>query len=1044
MQLTIYLKYSLCVSFIIIFFFVQPAAAQYEEKDFVHYTVKDGLSDNYVTCLQQDNQGYIWIGTEAGLNRFDGNAFKNYYQGTETLRLLSGVIRNLKIFTPGHIGILNTKGFQLLDTKDYSSQNYYIPDSTPFSTQRNVVWDAVQLPGQSFAVTTPAGFYVFNKSGELNFRHDAYSLNDIGKKKILYGRDIFPISNDQYLVYVEENGLASYDAGKKQFSAIDPSQKDWSVFFPPKNNMEDHWNVKYQLNDHQFLFISYRKDSIIFFDRSMRDPVVSPLPFHSSFEFNWQSRIVPLNDTVFAINGGTFGFYLFHLNRQTKQIVVDGEKKLPSYKIISLFFDKDKRLWAGTNEGLLQQKLNGPLAVSSRFSTAHREELTGGFTCTYRHKNKMYAGRYSLNKGLVIIDTSGMKEIKEIDFFGGNNAWTEILSMEMYHPDTLWIGTNAGLLWFDTKTEHYGKVLDGKKNPVMADIAVILAPARNDGDAWMCGYLEGVVARYHIASRTFTFFTSQTHPALPFTKVKSIAYDSYGDVWIGGHSLARWNNREQLFDTLITVYGGANKFYDDITTISADANGSLWLHNAYNNLLEYQIKEKRFIAYTTKEGLPSDEIASLSPVIGNILWIGTNSRLARFDTRTKKTTLYDESDGLSEHKPTGRQIYFDKETGILYQCNNEYLVKFPFKSADKPDHSSDLVIQELTVNNKIVFYLPAGELNLKHDQNNLSINYTIVDFEKNNYQFAYKLNNADDWSVLGRQRSLNLNNLSPGKYSIQLKATGKSGIEKTKSFILVIEPPFWKTPWFFILCGLLLSGIFYSLYRFRIKQIRQKANIDKLLAQTEMKALHSQMNPHFIFNSLNSIREMILNNENKEASHYLSKFAQLIRITLDQSGESFISLRNTLDYLNRYIEMEKIRNSHFTYSIHVDKKLDLDETVLPPMLIQPFIENAIWHGVTGSRKNITIRIHFKKEKDHLVCIVDDNGIGIDQSVKSKNSNDPLHNPFGIANVRNRIRLLNEKHNLKSNVTIDDKKNVAGMAEPGTLVTLYLPLEINEE
>ena len=177
--------------------------------------------------------------------------------------------------------------------------------------------------------------------------------------------------------------------------------------------------------------------------------------------------------------------------------------------------------------------------------------------------------------------------------------------------------------------------------------------------------------------------------------------------------------------------------------------------------------------------------------------------------------------------------------------------------------------------------------------------------------------------------------------------------------------------------------------------MRQKANIDKLLAQTEMKALHSQMNPHFIFNSLNSIREMILNNENKEASHYLSKFAQLIRMTLDQSGQSFISLRNTIDYLQRYIEMEKIRNGHFTWSMNVDKRLDMDETVLPPMLIQPFIENAIWHGVTGNRKNINIQINFKKENDHLVCTIDDNGIGIEQSIKNKNNNDSLHNPFGI-------------------------------------------------
>jgi LytS/YehU family sensor histidine kinase len=285
---------------------------------------------------------------------------------------------------------------------------------------------------------------------------------------------------------------------------------------------------------------------------------------------------------------------------------------------------------------------------------------------------------------------------------------------------------------------------------------------------------------------------------------------------------------------------------------------------------------------------------------------------------------------------------------------------------------------------------------------------------------------------------------------IRLKATGKSGNEKTKELMLVIQSPFWKTVWFRIVCGLLLAGLLYYLYRSRINQVRQKADIDKLLAQTEMKALHAQMNPHFIFNSLNSIREMILSNENKEASHYLSKFAQLIRLTLDQSGQSLISLRNTIEYLHRYIEMEKIRNAHFTCTITTSNDLDLDEPVLPPMLIQPFIENAIWHGASSPHKNICVTVNFKKQNNQLVCSVDDNGIGINQSLENKKATkwqtsgtDSLHNPVGIANIKTRIYLLNEKYKLKSSITIQDKKDISSEKETGTLVTLQLPLEIYE-
>jgi sensor histidine kinase YesM len=212
-----------------------------------------------------------------------------------------------------------------------------------------------------------------------------------------------------------------------------------------------------------------------------------------------------------------------------------------------------------------------------------------------------------------------------------------------------------------------------------------------------------------------------------------------------------------------------------------------------------------------------------------------------------------------------------------------------------------------------------------------------------------------------------------------------------------------------------------------------------------MNALHAQMNPHFVFNSLNSIREMILNNENSEASRYLSKFAHLIRVTLDQSHHPFISLRHTIDYLNRYIEMEKIRNAHFHFQMILDPALDPDETILPPMLIQPFIENAIWHGVNGADKGIHIRVAFSRRDEHMVCTIDDNGIGIHNALERKQTSaETDHQSLGISNIQHRIDLLNKKYHQQSSVTILDKSTPNGSHETGTIVTITLPLNIERE
>lgn len=223
MQKTVFKKYSLCF-----FFFAMlqwhSARAQYEEKDFVRYTIKDGLSNSYINCLQQDSRGYLWAGTDEGLNRFDGNSFTNYFQGSVSLPLASSNIFNLKMMGPTQLGIINRGGFQLLNTLNFTVKNFFVPDSGSFNRYRNGAWDAVLLTDQSLALTTNAGFYVFSSNGQLIFRHDAYKPEDVGKKTIRFGREIFPVNEKECLVYTEAFGLSYFNAEKKYSGKLIPQK----------------------------------------------------------------------------------------------------------------------------------------------------------------------------------------------------------------------------------------------------------------------------------------------------------------------------------------------------------------------------------------------------------------------------------------------------------------------------------------------------------------------------------------------------------------------------------------------------------------------------------------------------------------------------------------------------------------------------------------------------------------------------------------------------------------------------------------------------
>lgn len=217
------------------------------------------------------------------------------------------------------------------------------------------------------------------------------------------------------------------------------------------------------------------------------------------------------------------------------------------------------------------------------------------------------------------------------------------------------------------------------------------------------------------------------------------------------------------------------------------------------------------------------------------------------------------------------------------------------------------------------------------------------------------------------------------------------------------------------------------------------ASINEQLAEARLSALQAQMNPHFVFNALNSIKRMILDADNEKASRYLSKFASMIRMTLNHSREIFITLDENIKYLKAYLEMEQLRfDDSFTWNITVDEEIDTSETTVPSMMIQPLVENAIWHGLMQSTDDKKILISFTQEDNTITCTVEDNGIGIRKSEQLKETHKTTHRSVGLENLRNRIRVLNEKYNMDCTLAITDL-NETNPALTGTRVTLQFDL-----
>jgi hypothetical protein len=295
-----------------------------------------------------------------------------------------------------------------------------------------------------------------------------------------------------------------------------------------------------------------------------------------------------------------------------------------------------------------------------------------------------------------------------------------------------------------------------------------------------------------------------------------------------------------------------------------------------------------------------------------------------------------------------------------------------------------------------------------YQNNTLSFSFTAIgDFYAS--KFKYKLQSIDNQWMESENGYAHYSNLKPGTFSLYIRAANQNEVwtAAQKAISIKILPPFWKTWWFYLFCVLLVSTSIYGLYLYRIKQIEKQLLFKQKVIESEMKALRAQMNPHFIFNSLNSINAFILANKSTLAAQYLTKFAQLIRQILDYSAKDIISLEQGIDFLENYLQIESLRlNNKLSYVIDISPEIDTFETEIPSLALQPFVENAIWHGISKRPEGGKVSILIQRRAKDLSVEVIDNGVG---RVAASRTSGQSHQSKGLQITSERLALYAEKY-----------------------------------
>jgi len=1012
----------------------QPVCAQpYEESNFKRYTKLEGLTDNSIVGIEQDSTGFMWIATSYGLNRFDGTTFKPFLKSDKYNAIPDNAIYSMKLFG-NSLTFATDDGAQVISTETLRQINLFIPTSDALRYWSNAcLYTGIDKAG-NYGVSTKTGFYIFSPVGKLVNRYDGYTDKDIGNTWMLFGNRIHN-SPDGNMMQLNNSGILLYDRNKKRIA-------DASGYFPSITNLiallVKKRDIFFFISTYDLLVVNFENNSFDITDVRSGNTKSIPACFKLTDELGWQTRPNKIQNNRWALNSKKNGFFILSVDTIARAVSCSPKKYFSQHFCSSVFTDNQNRLWVGTSKGLYMENLRLKIIHSFAVNTNSKDNFS--ITSLFITADKIFAG--TNQKEVLILNKKTREIIRRISLpvlQGISNSITYILPI---NRDTVWLASTSGLTWLSIRDYTHGAIKLSKQENDTPYISSLYKDSKNN--IWVLHNKINTIHFYNYQQKQFREINRDEFPAFKTNLINSIAEDKEGNIWIAGDAISRWNTKSQKIDTLIE-YLPTQKNRKKGYTVFSDLKKELWIYlndDGFTKIGSQPI-------HIRPENLVIQKIrASFINLVNDKIFIPTSGGIGYIDVHTLKSIIFHEADGLpSEYISTFSFVSDATDQSTWFACKN-IICNAPSSSTNYYSKAPLLKINEASVLDYTVINYPKDLIRLKHNQNDIQLSFSAINYtDPENMRFAYRIKNKKDsgWIQAGNRPNILLTNISPGSYKIEVKvyAYDNKWKEQLEELKIIIKQPFWRTPFFLLGIGFLIVGSVYYTYRYRVNQISQKANLDKLLVQTEMKALHSQMNPHFIFNSLNSIREMILSNENNEASRYLSKFAHMMRITLNQSEKTFVSLRSTIEYLDRYIEMEKIRNNMFTCTIRSDEALNPDETYLPPMLIQPFIENAIWHGRPGNHNSIHIQIDFKKQNQQLVCTIDDDGIGIDQSLQNKENKIETHQSLGIANIENRIGLLNEKYNLQSSLLLEDKSSLSGGITTGTRVTLHLPLKLPE-
>lgn len=472
------------------------------------------------------------------------------------------------------------------------------------------------------------------------------------------------------------------------------------------------------------------------------------------------------------------------------------------------------------------------------------------------------------------------------------------------------------------------------------------------------------------------------------------------------------------------------------TDIKEDAKGNIWVSTSQNGL--FKIYENKVVRhFIVKDGLLSTFCRKID-VDESGVWIATNEGVNFYSFFEKK--IYNVSAmmafqgiAINDILSVNNKIWLATSSGLI----------FFDKAKVQKKGIPNFRILRIRANDKVLSEL-STPLTVDYYNSRVKVSIEVNHFKSlGNFFIEYQLLPIDStWHrQLAQQRDITFLSLNPNNYKLKVRLRSGDQISEISQVSFLVAKPFWMTYWFITLCIFCFGFVIYFVYRFALQQSSKKQLIKEQLAMSQLTALRSQMNPHFMFNVLNAVQGLIYSNQKTKANEYLGSFSDLMRKTLGVSDKKEISIAEELETIQLYVELEKARfdNKDFEAFYHLPEQLDLSLYLIPTLIIQPFVENAIKHGLLHKSGSKILQMTVEQRTDdYWVIVIEDNGIGRQESAKI-NQQIRKHQPFATRATSHRIQLINKISVKPIKIQTEDLMN--SFQKPcGTRVTIWIPVK----